>query len=40
MPFDTLGKLVDVKDIANDKSRTPDPTLETRSITNQLQTHV
>ena len=36
-PFHTLVKLVDAEDIANDKIRTHDLTLEVNSITNQLQ---
>ena len=35
--FHTLVKLVDAEDIANDKIRTYDLTLEVNSITNQLQ---
>ena len=38
IPFHTLVKLVDAEDIANDKIRTHDLTLEVNSITNQLQT--
>ena len=37
-PFDTLIKLVDAEDIANDEIRTHDLTLEVNNITNQLQT--
>ena len=37
IPFHTLVKLVDAEDIANDKVRTHDLTLEFNSITNQLQ---
>ena len=37
IPFPTLVKLVDAEDIANDKIRTHDLTLEVNSITNQLQ---
>ena len=37
IPFHTLVKLVDGEDIANDKIRTHDFTLEVNSITNQLQ---
>ena len=39
IPFHTLVKLVDAKDIANDKNRTHDLTLEVYNITKQLQTH-
>ena len=37
VPFHILVKLVDAEDIANDKIRTHDLTLEEISITNQLQ---
>ena len=37
IPFHTLVKLVDAEDIANDKIRTHDLTLEVNSITSQLQ---
>ena len=37
IPFRTLVKLVDAEDIANDKIRSHDLTLEVNSITNQLQ---
>ena len=37
IPFHTLVKLVDAEDIANDKIRTHDLTLEVNSVTNQLQ---
>ena len=37
IPFHLLVKLVDDEDIANDKIRTQDLTLEVNSITNQLQ---
>ena len=37
IPFHTLVKLVDAEDIAKDKIRTHDLTLEVNSITNQLQ---
>ena len=37
IPFHTLVKLVDTEDIANDKIRIHDLTLEVNSITNQLQ---
>ena len=36
--FHTLVKLVDAEDIANDKIRTHDLTLEVNNITKQLQT--
>ena len=36
-PSFTLVKLVDAENIANDELRTPDLTLEVKSITNQLQ---
>ena len=38
IPFHTLVKLVDAEDIANDKIRTHDLTLEVNNITKQLQT--
>ena len=38
IPFHTLVKLVDAEDIANDKIRTHDLTLEVNIITKQLQT--
>ena len=38
IPFHTLVKLVDAQDIANDKIRTHDLTLEVNKITKQLQT--
>ena len=38
IPFHTLVKLVDAEDIANDKIRTHDLTLEVNYITKQLQT--
>ena len=38
IPFHTLVKLVDDEDIANDKIRTHDLTLEVNNITKQLQT--
>ena len=38
IPFHTLIKLVDAEDIANDKIRTHDLTLEVNNITKQLQT--
>ena len=38
IPFHTLIKLVDCEDIANDKIRTHDLTLEVHNITKQLQT--
>ena len=38
IPFDTLKKLVDAEDIANDKIRTHDLALEVNSITKQLCT--
>ena len=37
VPFYTLVKLVDAEDIAIEKIRTHDLTLEVNSITNQLQ---
>ena len=37
MPFNTLVKLVDAEDRANDKIPTHDLTLEVNSITNQIQ---
>ena len=37
IPFHTLVKLVDAEDIANDKNRTHDLTLEVNNITKQLQ---
>ena len=39
IPFHTLVKLVDAEDIANDKIRTHDLTLEVNNITKQLQTN-
>ena len=38
IPFHTLVKLVDAEDIANDKIRTQDLTLEINNITKQLHT--
>ena len=38
IPFDTLVKLVDAEDIANDEIRTHDLTYEVNNITKQLQT--
>ena len=38
IPFHTLVKLVDAEDIANDKIRTHDLTLEVNNISKQLQT--
>ena len=38
IPFHTLVKLVDAKDIANNKARTHDLALEVNNITKQLQT--
>ena len=38
IPFHTLVKLVDAEDIANDKIRTHDLTLEVNNIAKQLQT--
>ena len=38
IPFQTLVKLVDAEDIANDKIRTHDLALEINNITNQLNT--
>ena len=38
IPFHTLVKLVDAEDIANDKIRTHDLTLEVNNIPKQLQT--
>ena len=38
IPLHTLVKLVDAEDIANDKIRTHDLTLEVNNITKQLQT--
>ena len=38
IPFHTLVKFVDAEDIANDKIRTHDLTLEVNNITKQLQT--
>ena len=38
IPFQTLIKLVDAKDIANNKARTHDLALEVNNITKQLQT--
>ena len=40
IPFHTLVKLVDAEDIANDKIRIHDLTLEINSITNQLQSQI
>ena len=37
IPFHTLVTLVDAEDMANDKTRTHDLTLEVNSVTNQLQ---
>ena len=39
IPFHTLVKLVEAEDIANNKIRTHDLTLEVNSITNQLNSH-
>ena len=40
IPFHTLVKFVDAEDIANDKIRTHDPTLELNKITKQLETQL
>ena len=40
IPFHTLVKLVDAEDIANDKTRTHDHTLEANNNTKQLQTQI
>ena len=38
IPLQTVVKLVDAEDIANDTTRTHDLALEVNNITNQLQT--